>query len=261
MKRTTTWAKGLLAGLVLSTLVASAVQAQQKPVAAPVNVEWLQRPLEQVKHSPQDQVDFTRIQTECMTTSATDFGPQKPWQECRLVHSGFVATIGLQDFFYADYCLISKGDVCAKQAQVLFRNRAYRPEAFLDMARLDPPGTTYHSPVLVGSEEENVLATAVQLPGHRSLQRRYFRYADARWIPIDGQAWLAQLRTQLPAGLSVRVQPQDALPDPHTMMLSLPLYRAGDRACCARGGRVEVRLGIQAGQLEVAEFTLAQAGK
>ena len=243
MKHTTCWSR-LAAALLMATLFSS---------PAPAAVEWLQRPLEQTQPNPADQVEFARVQAECMQTSATAFGQQQPWHACKLVHSGFVATIGLQDFFYADYCLISQGDVCARQAQVLFRNRAYRPEAFLDLARLDPPGTRYESPVLIGSETENVLATAVLLPGKSQKQRRYFRYAQERWIPIDGTAWLQQLQARLPAGLSVRVQARDALPDPRTMTLSLPLYRGA-----ARDGNVEIGLTVQAGQLALAEFNIAR---
>lgn len=256
MKRSTIWLNGLAAALVMATLLSSPVQANEKHATPAAKVEWLQRPLEQTQANPQDKVDFAPIQTECMQTSAIRFGADGPWKDCKLVHSGFVATIGLQDFFYADYCLSSAGDACAKQAQVLFRNRAYRPEAFADMVRIDPPGTTYHSPVLVGSATENVLSTAVQLPGKSQLQRRYFRYAEARWIPIDGRAWLQQLRANLPKGTSVHVQPQDALPDPQTMMLSLPLYRGA-----ARSGSVEILLAIQAGQLELAEFNITRGSK
>ena len=256
MKRSTIWLNGLAAALVMATLLSSPVQALEKHAAAPANVEWLQRPLEQTQANPLDKVDFAPIQTECMQTNAIRFGADSPLKDCKLVHSGFVATIGLQDFFYADYCLSSAGDVCAKQAQVLFRNRAYRPEAFADMVRIDPPGTTYHSPVLVGSATENVLSTAAQLPGKSQLQRRYFRYADARWLPIDGRAWLQHLRANLPKGTSVHVQPQDALPDPHTMMLSLPLFRGA-----VRSGTVAIQLAIAAGQLELGEFTISKVAK
>ena len=255
MKRTICL-NGFAAALAVATLLLSPVQAHEKHAAAPAVVEWLQRPLDQTQFSPQDKVEFAQVQTECVQTGATSFGPQQPWQACTLVHSGFVATIGLQDFFYADYCLIRKGDVCARQAQVLFRNRAYRPEAFLDLARLDPPGTRYESPVLIGSATENVLSTAVLLPGKSQKQRRYFRYAQERWIPIDGTAWLQALRARLPAGLSVRVRAQDALPDPRSMMLSLPLYRG-----TKRGGSVDIRLDIEAGQLALADFTVTAGTK
>jgi hypothetical protein len=126
----------------------------------------------------------------------------------------------------------------------------------LDLARLDPPGTRYESPVLIGSATENVLSTAVLLPGKSQKQRRYFRYAQERWIPIDGTAWLQALRARLPAGLSVRVRAQDALPDPRSMMLSLPLYRG-----TKRGGSVDIRLDIEAGQLALADFTVTAGTK
>jgi len=254
MKRGTTWLTGLAAMLMLASSFSAVGQAHEKHVHAPGNAEWLQRPLKQTQANPADQVEFARIQSECLQTSAIHYGPQNRWTNCHIGQSAFVATIGLQDFFYANYCLIGKGDGCAKHAQVLFRNRAYRPEAFADMVRIDPPGTRYESPLLVGSETENVLATAVLLPGKEHKQRRYFRYVQERWVPIDGKAWLQQLHARLPAGLSVRVQPQDALPDPITMMLSLPLYRGA-----ARAGSVDISLAIQAGQLELTEFNISRS--
>ncbi len=255
MKRNT-WANTLAAVMMMATLLASPAQAHGKHAAEPEKAEWLQRPLDQAQANPQDQVVFAPIQSECMQTSATPFGPQADWKACQLVNSGFVATIGLQDFYYADYCLVKTGNACAQQAQVMFRNRAYRPEAFLDLARIDPPGTTYESPLLIGGQDENVLSTAVLLPGKSQLQRRYFRYEGERWIPIDGKAWLQELRKQLPHGLSTRVSPKDALPDPRTMMLRLPLYRG-----VARAGSVDVRLAVASGQMEMAEFKLIRSAK
>jgi hypothetical protein len=54
----------------------------------------------------------------------------------------------------------------------------------------------------------------------------------------------------------VRVQPRDALPDPRSMMLSLPLYRG-----TKRGGSVDIRLDIEAGQLALADFTVTAGTK
>lgn len=255
-KRGTPWVSRLAAPLAIATLFTTAALAQQKPASSGSAPEWQLRPIEQVQVNPKDQVEFARVQSECVQTDVIRFGADGQWAGCRLGNTGFVATIGIQDFFYAEYCLTAVGDACAKQAQVLFRNRAYRPEAFVDMARMDPAGTQYGSPVLIGSDKENVLTTTALLPGKTVQQRRFFRYAQERWIPIDGKAWLQQLRTQLPKGVRVRMQPQDALPDPQTMMLSVPLYRAGDRTCCARGGSALVHLTLEDGQLQLADFRM-----
>jgi hypothetical protein len=214
--------------------------------------------LAQDKALPADQVDFSKVQSECVQTSAIRFGPQERWQDCRIMHSGFVATIGLQDFYYADYCLDTAEKQCVNQALVMYRNRGYRSEAFLDLVRIDPTGTRYDSPLLIGSADENVLATAVRLPGKETRQRRYYRYEQDHWLPIDGTAWLQQLQARLPAGLHARVSPQDALPEPRTMELSVPLYRKADRNCCATGGRANVRLSIEAGQLELADLSVVR---
>ncbi len=255
-KRNTSWVKPLATTLVIAALASTTAATTPKTKAVPTASEWQHRPIEQVQADPKDKVDFARIQSECLQTAAIHFGTDSPWTSCRLGATGFVATIGIQDFYYAEYCLIAAGDTCDKQAQILFRNRAYRPEAFADMTRMDPAGTRYGSPVLIGTDKENVLTTTALVPGATVKQRRFFRYAQERWIPIDGKAWLQQLRTQLPKGVRVRVQPQDALPDPQTMMLSVPLYRAGDRTCCARGGSALVHLTIEEGQLQLADFRL-----
>ena len=212
------------------------------------------RAQEKTSTKSQDEVEFALVQSRCVQTSTITFGPQGRWKDCRLVRAGFVATIGLQDFFYAEYCLLNAGKRCAKQAQVMYRNRAYKNEAFLDVARIDPPGTLYQPPLLVGTDKENVLAMAVRLPGRKNDQRRYFRYAQAQWKPIDSEVWLKDLSTRLPDGLALRTLAQDALPDPQTMTLRLPLYRGGDRDCCAKGGSVEVRLQVDAGRFEIAEL-------
>jgi len=215
-----------------------------------------------------NKVEFARVQSECVQSVDITFGPQGRWASCRVTRAGFVATIGLQDFYYAHYCLANKaGNTttntaggCDRQAQVVFRNRAYRPEAFVDMVRIDPPGTGYDIPLLIGSDTESALVTGVRFSDQSEAERSYFIRRQDRWEPIEARAWLTHLPERLPAGLSVRAQSaQSALPDPTTMVVRMPLFVAADRDCCATGGSVEVQLSIEGGVFQVLDLNLLLA--
>ena len=223
-----------------------------------------------------NKVEFARVQSECVQSADITFGPQGRWASCRVTRAGFVATIGLQDFYYAHYCLANKaGNTtttttgttttnttggCDRQAQVVFRNRAYRPEAFVDMVRIDPPGTGYDIPLLIGSDTESALVTGVRFSDQSEAERSYFIRRQDRWEPIEARAWLRHLPERLPAGLSVRAQSaQSALPDPTTMVVRMPLFVAADRDCCATGGSVEVQLSIEGGVFQVLDLNLLLA--
>ncbi len=209
-----------------------------------------------------NKVEFARVQEECVQSAEITFGPQGRWQSCTVTRAGFVATIGLQDFYYAHYCLGPTAAGCKHQAQVVFRNRAYRPEAFVEMVRIDPPGTRYDIPLLIGSDTEGALATGVRFPGKRNIERSYFYRAQDSWEPMDARAWLKDLQARLPAGLSARVvRAQSVLPDPTTMAVRLPLYRAADRDCCATGGAAEVQLSLDGGAFRILDMKLARAAK
>ena len=94
----------------------------------------------------QASVEFSSITETCQQVAGVSFGPGGKWASCRVLASGFVATIGLQDFFFARYCLGENGAQCDSLAQVVFRNRAYRSEAHVEMVRFDPAGTQYERP-------------------------------------------------------------------------------------------------------------------
>ncbi len=207
-----------------------------------------------------NKVEFARVQAECVQSAEITFGPQGRWQSCSVTRAGFVATIGLQDFYYAHYCLANTTGRCDRQAQVVFRNRAYRPEAFVDMVRIDLPGSAYDTPLLIGSDTESALVTGVQFPGEGEGERSYFIRRQDRWEPMEARAWLKNLQARLPAGLSVRaVRAQSALPDPTTMVVHMPLFLAADRDCCATGGAAQVQLSIEGGVFQVLDLKLLLA--
>ncbi len=60
---------------------------------------------------------------------------------------------------------------CDRQAMVVFRNRAYKPDAVLEYTRIDPAGPRYEQPLLVGSyarQDQSLLAMSTRLPGQRA---------------------------------------------------------------------------------------------
>jgi hypothetical protein len=205
-------------------------------------------------------IDFSKIQEECVSTHAVRFGPDSEWKKCRLTRTGFVATIGLIDFYYADYCLIKSGTRCERQAQVLYGNRAYRPEASVYMHRIDAAGTRYETPLLTGSDKQSILTTTAYRPGSRQAQRAYFHLATTGWTEIDSAEWKKELPDKLPAGTTARI-PAGAQPDPTTMALEMPLYRKGDRVCCASGGRAEVSFAVEGARLAIAGVTVSGRAK
>jgi hypothetical protein len=127
-----------------------------------------------------NKVEFARVQEECVQSAEITFGPQGRWQSCTVTRTGFVATIGLQDFYYAHYCLGPTAAGCKRQAQVVFRNRAYRPEAFVEMVRIDPPGTRYDIPLLIGTDTEGALAAGGAAEVQLSLEGGAFRILDMK---------------------------------------------------------------------------------
>ena len=198
--------------------------------------------------------DFDDIQEKCARTVATSFGEGGRWKDCRLERAGFVATIGLLDFYYANYCLIKSGSKCDRQAQVVFSNRAYRPEAVLRLQRIDAAGTQYDVPLLIGDAGQDVLVTTVKLPRAKIAERTYYTWAGRDWSLVDVNSWRSDLKKMLPEGVGARLA-AGALPDPVTLEMSVPLYREADRDCCASAGKAEVRFVVEGQRLAVAAVT------
>jgi hypothetical protein len=173
-------------------------------------------------------IDFSKIQSECVQVPGLEVGNQAQWKGCRLVRAGFVGTIGLLDFYYANYCLTKVGKRCAAQAQVLFSNRAYRPEAVARSFRVDPAGTRYGDPLMIGSPEQNLLATTAHHTGKKPVELNYSVWSGAEWASVDTHSWQQELPQQLPSGTMVRLSPH-MQPDPTTLTMRLPLFQKGQR--------------------------------
>jgi hypothetical protein len=193
-----------------------------------------------VKAEPALAIDFSKIQTECVQVAGLEIGSQAQWKGCRLVRAGFVGTIGLQDFYYANYCLTKVGSRCAGQAQVLFSNRAYRPEAMARSVRVDPASTRYDAPLMIGSPDQNLLATTAHHKGMPQAELNYAVWSGADWTKVDTASWHQALPQQLPSGLMVSLSPQ-VQPDPTTLSMRLPLFQKGERSA-GRALRSDVQL-------------------
>ncbi len=149
-------------------------------------------------------VEFDRAQSECVQTEQIRFGKGQPWEDCRVTHTRFVSTIGLLDFYHAQYCLSSEGRSCAKRALVIFANRAYFKDATVVLARLDPAGTRYDDPMVTGQDMDNLLVIAARSPKASAPAYDYRYWSNAAWKPLPADAWKKAVAQR--AGHGVKVQ-------------------------------------------------------
>jgi hypothetical protein len=174
------------------------------------------------------------------------------------VRAVFVGTIGLQDFYYANYCLTKVGPRCAAQAQVLFSNRAYRPEAMARSFRVDPASTRYDAPLMIGSPDQNLLATTAHHKGSSQSELSYSVWSGADWTSVDTHAWHQALPQQLPSGLMVRLSPQ-VQPDPTTLSMRLPLFQMGQRGTLnALRSDVHLTFAVEGTRMGVSTMTVTK---
>lgn len=205
-------------------------------------------------------IEFARIQDECVSTPAVPFGPGERWSSCRLTRAGFVGTIGLLDFYYATYCLVSRGERCDRAALMVFANRAYRPEATLQFHRVDPAGTRYEHAMMVGTADAHAIATTARLPG-QPVERQFRAWAGDRWQPVDAAAWRATLAADLPSRLpeGLRAQlPREVMPEPERMALLVPLRRARDGSAA---GVAEVSVTLDGARFAVGDVHAPKASR
>lgn len=203
-------------------------------------------------------IEFAKIQSECVQVAGLEIGSHSKWKGCRLVRAGFVGTIGLQDFYYANYCLTKAGTRCAAHAQVLFSNRAYRPEALARSFRVDPASTRYDAPLMIGSPDQNLLATTAYHKGSSQAELSYSVWSGTDWTIVDTHAWHQALPQQLPSGLMVRLSPQ-VQPDPTTLSMRLPLFQMGQRGTWnAVRSDVQLTFAVEGTRMVVSNMTVTK---
>jgi hypothetical protein len=232
--------------LAIGIVGGTGAQAHQEPKPA----------VQAVKAEAALAIDFAKIQSECVQVAGLEIGSQAQWKGCRLVRAGFVGTIGLQDFYYANYCLTKVGTRCAAQAQVLFSNRAYRPEALARSFRIDPANTRYDAPLMIGSPDQNLLATTAYRKGSPQAELSYSVWSGTDWTGVDTHAWHQALPQQLPSGLLVRLSPQ-VQPDPTTLSMRLPLFQKGQRGTLnALRSDVQLTFAVEGTRMVVSTMTV-----
>jgi hypothetical protein len=188
-------------------------------------------------------LEFDRVHNECVQVPGLEFGAGREWTHCRLEHVAFVSTVGLNDFYATRYCLGNKDGVCERRAQVLFANRAYRPDAKIAHFDSADGATEFLDPVaLMSADGSDLLVLSTRSQG--KVERRYYTWQARRWVPIDAGKWIAEYARQLPAGQRV-VQAEAPVPVTlvSTVTVSIPGQRKQTR---------EVQLEMVGGELRVA---------
>jgi hypothetical protein len=188
-------------------------------------------------------LEFDRVHNECLQVPGLEFGPGREWAHCNLEHVAFVVTVGLNDFYATRYCLGNKPGVCERRAQVLFANRAYRPEATVAYVDSTEGQNEFLDPVAVISPDySQLLVFSMRIQG--KVERRFYTWKALRWVPIDAGKWIADYARQLPAGQ--RVVQADA-PVPVTLVSTVTISGPGQKKQTR-----EVQLEMAGGELRVA---------
>lgn len=194
-------------------------------------------------------LEFDRVHNECVQVPGLEFGAGREWTQCRLEHVAFVSTVGLNDFYATRYCLGNKAGVCERRAQVLFANRAYRPEATIAHVDSADGGTEFLDPVaVISADGSDLLVLSTRSQG--KVERRYYTWKARRWVPIDAGKWIAEYARQLPAGQRV-VQAEAPVPVTlvSTVTVSVPGQQKQTREVQLEMSRGELRLAASSGQL------------
>ncbi len=163
-------------------------------------------------------VPFAKIQEKCVSIPGLEFGKGKAWRDCKLTRARFVVTIGLLDFYHAQYCMMRSPGKCDRQALVIFANRAYKEDAVPVLQRIDPPGTKYDDPLVTGSGSDNLLAVSATLPSGNTMQRAYYLWRDTKWNLLDDRQWKSAVQEKLPRGSRIS---EAGTPDPATLTVTL----------------------------------------
>ena len=201
-------------------------------------------------------VKYDDLFHDCQQVGDIRFGAGERWASCRVLHHGFVATIGIDDLFYTEYCLQDARKHCGAKALVVYRNRAKHPDAVAEIVSIDPRGTHYDLPMMVGEDGEDMMVLGSRKPGERVARRRYLQHHAGAWHDMDIRSWQAELAQHLPADVTARLNASADTPDPQTLALRASLFRAGTRV-----GAADIALKVADGRLAIAAVSWGGAGK
>lgn len=203
--------------------------------------------------APGDVVKYNDLFSDCQQVGDIRFGAGARWASCRVLHHGFVATIGIEDLYYTDYCLQDAQGRCTATAQVVFRNRAKHPDAVAEIVSVDARGTRYDVPMMVGKDGEDMMVLGARKPGARVAQRRYLQHHAGAWHEMDTRSWQGELAQHLPTDVKARLGSGASAPDPQTLSLRVPLFHAGSRS-----GSADILLKVADGRLAIAAVSMGE---
>ena len=203
--------------------------------------------------APGDVVKYNDLFSDCQQVGDIRFGAGARWASCRVLHHGFVATIGIDDLFYTEYCLQDARKQCGAKAMVVYRNRAKHPDAVAEIVSIDPRGTSYEVPMMFGKDGEDMMVLGSRKPGERGVQRRYLQYRAGAWQAMDTRSWQGELAQHLPTDVKARLGSGASAPDPQTLSLRVPLFHAGSRS-----GSADILLKVADGRLAIAAVSMGE---
>lgn len=198
------------------------------------------------------------VQEECAQVGEISFGEHQRWAECAVTRGRWMATIDIIDMYQAQYCLGSGQDgICDKRALMVFGNRAYTPLANLLLQRIDPGDTEYDDPLVVKNDAGRFLTISARF--HDGTKNsRYYVWQAGQWVPIDSQAWLIDLKKQLPAGITAK---NDSVFDVDTLSSKANLYRKRDPEGSPSIGVAQVELRLSKNRFSVKKIRIEKIAK
>ena len=131
---------------------------------------------------------FPLSQDHCVAIGQVSFGPQGAWPHCRVVKTGWFATIYPLDLYQTQYCLGRTAGSCEQTALLLFANRAYQPQARLLLQRLEPGRQDFDDPYLLHSPHGVSMRLTMRSAGNQA-SKRYYVWQNERWLPLAPSSW------------------------------------------------------------------------
>jgi len=181
----------------------------------------------------------------------------RDYRECRVSEFDEIGTVDSERYYYAIYCLMApdaagrcggesaEARYYRERAVAIFTRRVSSERAQLMFARADEDlGIfSYEKPRFVQTPAGLVLEIPIVVDGtgHGNATEYYLR-ASGAWMPIESEAWTADLQKRLPDGLQIW---KGVWPDLGTMSAETGLYRDGDANCCPTGGTARIHLAIR----------------
>ena len=132
--------------------------------------------------------DFPLSHDRCIAIGQISLGPQGAWSHCRVVKTGWFATIHPLDLYQTQYCLGRTAGSCEQTALLMFANRAYQPDARLLLQRLEPGYRDFDDPYLLHSANGVSMRLTMRSAGNK-ITKHYYVWQNERWLPLATGSW------------------------------------------------------------------------